>query len=239
MNLFHPNRDITRQESAVMLENAYLSYTGESYNDEGKKTTSESTSDLLKLKYKDFTQIKNWANGSVALLSEWDVMKGVSNDIFRPDGYYTREQCIATFIRLYRFAPISRGHNGKSLCPYSPDELITQVRSKDFYHETNVLKNDFCTVLQGYQSSTRGQTSILTVVYNDGGMYNLERELDQIYTSVQNIYFAEKGYLLKVTGWDKQRNKDITRIVNLKTRKIMEMLVEIFNGAVELTEISC
>lgn len=252
-NLFRPERGITREESAVMLENAYRSYTGERYvaeseNSESENTVenidtgesgeasesndknvesaendgaSENSADILKRAFKDNDEIADWAKSSVARLYDWGVMNGTGAGLFSPDAYYTREQCIVTFIRLYRSAPLSSGHDGKSLCPYTQNELIDQVRGADFYHEDSVLVNDLCTILCGYQSTNRGNIPVIAAIYQNGGMYDLDRVLTQLYSVIQDIEFGEEEHLLKVTGWDIEKNDSVTRTVNLKTREIV------------------
>lgn len=94
---FNPSGTITRQEAAAMLERTAKvlgiasSGSGVSFSDNGK--------------------IASWATGSVAFVSGLTdpatggaVMGGVGNGNFGPTGTYTREQAIATTLRLFHCA---------------------------------------------------------------------------------------------------------------------------------------
>lgn len=238
-NLFQPERSITREESAVLLENAYLSYTGQrdeespgggteedSVSEEGSlsaesKTSESQTSETLA--FKDRDQIADWAADSVAVLSDWGVMNGTGQDLFSPEGTYTREQCIVSFLRLYHRAPVSREHDGRALCPYSPEELTAQVRSMDFYHEEKALENELCTVLWGYQSTNRGNLPVVSIVYKNGGMYDLSSDLLQLYGAsgaIQSVEFGAEEFELKVTGTDPESGQSVTRTADLSKRTL-------------------
>lgn len=93
---FNPTGSITRQEAAAMLERTakllgLSSGSGLSFTDSGK--------------------IASWASGSVAFVSGLTdpttggaVMGGMGNGNFGPTGTYTREQAIATTLRLLHCA---------------------------------------------------------------------------------------------------------------------------------------
>lgn len=224
-NLFQPERSITREESAVLLENAYLSYTGQKEKEspggaaEGDSASAEGEA-LENLAFKDRDQISDWAANSVAVISDWGVMNGIGQDLFSPEGTYTREQCIVTFLRLYHLAPVSRENDGKALCPYSPEELIAQVRSMDFYHETKALENELCTALWGYQSTNRGNLPVVSIVYKNGGMYDLSSDLIQLYETIQSVEFGAEEFELKITGIDPESGRSVTRTADLNERTL-------------------
>lgn len=216
-NLFQPDRSITREESAVLLENAYLSYAGQERGDDREEAASPAGI------FEDGGQISDWAADSVSRLYSWGVMNGTGENRFDPEGSYTREQCIASFMRLYRSdSLISRGNGGRALCPYSLEELTEQVRSIDFYHEEKVLENDFCTVLWGYQSTNRGNQPVIAVIYKEGGIYDLDRDLTQRCGTVhvQGMEFGEEDHILTVTGTDPAGEENMTFTVDLNTRTI-------------------
>ena len=214
-NLFQPERSITREESAVLLENAYISYTGQRAEEDSASAESETSETLA---FKDRDQIADWAADSVAVLSDWGVMNGTGQGLFSPEGTYTREQCIVSFLRLYHRAPVSREHDGRALCPYSPEELTAQVRSMDFYHEEKALENELCTVLWGYQSTNRGNLPVVSIVYKNGGMYDLSSDLLQLYGAIQSVEFGAEEFELKVTGTDTESGQSVTRTADLNKR---------------------
>jgi len=83
---FAPNRTITRQEAAVML--ARLAYAvGEPL------PPAEST-------FYDNDRLAPWAIDAVGRVQAAGIMGGIGNNTFHPNGTYTREQSIATMLRL-------------------------------------------------------------------------------------------------------------------------------------------
>lgn len=93
---FNPSGSITRQEAAAMLERT------------AKVLGLSSGSGAS---FTDSTSIASWATGSVAFVSGLTdpatggkVMGGVSGGRFDPAGTYTREQAIATALRLFHCA---------------------------------------------------------------------------------------------------------------------------------------
>lgn len=99
---FNPNGDITRQEAAAMLMRVYRNY----------GTVEEESNDYL---FVDDNSIADWAKEDVYQINQLGVMQGVGDDMFAPLDNYTIEQAIATFLRLYENAPISR--KNKNIAP--------------------------------------------------------------------------------------------------------------------------
>jgi hypothetical protein len=85
---FAPDRHITRQEAATMLINTSHLVNGLRYR------SPEA------LGYADFQQIADWAKPAVQAAAELGYMLGVGGK-FDYAGKYTREQSIATMLRLY------------------------------------------------------------------------------------------------------------------------------------------
>jgi len=97
---FDPDSFITRQEAAVMLTNACRSMGG-------SNPLAEGTADF-EATFSDSEAIAPWALESAALMYQCGVMNGTGPDAFDPLGSYTREQCYATFLRLFHYAPAER-----------------------------------------------------------------------------------------------------------------------------------
>ncbi len=93
---FGPDDPITRQEAAAMLDRVYRTYANKPLD------TAELT------QYQDEAEIGAWAKDPVARMVQYEIMTGTEEDRFSPLSPYTREQCIVTFDRLYRNAPVSR-----------------------------------------------------------------------------------------------------------------------------------
>ncbi|MDR1330118.1 MAG: S-layer homology domain-containing protein [Oscillospiraceae bacterium] len=60
--------------------------------------------------FSDNDAISPWAYEAVATMSDIGVMNGVGNNMFAPKDSYTREQCIATIIRLFAAMLEGTGH---------------------------------------------------------------------------------------------------------------------------------
>ena len=86
--LFNPSGSITRQEAATMLTRAARSLGG---------VYIDTATD-----YGDKHLIADWAADGVAYVSGAGIMRG-TGDGFDPQGVYTREQTIATVLRLHNF----------------------------------------------------------------------------------------------------------------------------------------
>ena len=88
-NRFAPNAELTREQAAVML--ARLAYILEQPLPEQSPT------------FADNAYISFWAFDDVGRAQAGGIMEGVGNNIFAPQSPYTREQSIATILRLFEF----------------------------------------------------------------------------------------------------------------------------------------
>lgn len=97
--IFAPNDPITRQEAACMLERTYQVY--------GEEMPGADAEAVL-VPFTDGADVADWARESVARMVQSGVMNGVGGNRFAPGEGYTREQCYATFLRLFEDLPTSR-----------------------------------------------------------------------------------------------------------------------------------
>lgn len=88
-NKADPNGTLTREQAATMLARLADAL--------GKPLKSQ------KLTYSDKNDIAYWAYSSVGMVSGSGIMNGVGDSRFSPKGSYTREQSIATMLRLYDY----------------------------------------------------------------------------------------------------------------------------------------
>ncbi len=95
---FAPNNPIKRQEAARMLYNTLSVGTSVMDNLHNSSKTPEC---CIPHSFNDGGIIRNWARDEIAHMYRYGVMLGVSEDNYDPDGYYTREQAICTFLRLF------------------------------------------------------------------------------------------------------------------------------------------
>ncbi len=88
---FAPQKNITRQEAASML------YRLAALN----KNTKDDEATSLPHIFADSANIQSWAWKNVDWVYRQGIMNGTGSNQFTPDGAYTREQSIATMLRLY------------------------------------------------------------------------------------------------------------------------------------------
>lgn len=195
---YNPDRSISRQEAAVMLARAYTVIGGE----------------LPKgsLSYADRDDIADWAKDSVAAVTQLGVMQGVGDNLFDPDGTYTTEQCIATFLRLYEKAPVSRPNGNvkqffgrdavmKCLADLSADE-------SSGFSLCQSTEGPLATFVQTAVIGVMGGYSSLLLVYPDGTTQPVEPDVCSTTravgklsdaTVVKNVQFSADGKILTFT----------------------------------------
>lgn len=88
---FAPQKNITRQEAASML------YRLAALN----KNVKNDVNDRLPHIFADGEKIRSWARSDINWVYRQGIMNGTGSNQFTPDGAYTREQSIATTLRLY------------------------------------------------------------------------------------------------------------------------------------------
>jgi len=86
-NKFAPHEQITREQAAVILTNLLQAL------DSPPTNTAPS--------FADKNRISPWAISAVGNVQAQGIMNGVGNNQFAPRGLYTREQSIATLLRIY------------------------------------------------------------------------------------------------------------------------------------------
>ncbi len=85
---FNPNRNITRQELAVMIAN-YIKYTGKDYGE------------IIDCDYTDFKDISSWAIEAVKMLNSYNIMTGNTEGKFLPNKVATRAEVAVVFYNFY------------------------------------------------------------------------------------------------------------------------------------------
>lgn len=174
--LYNPNEAITRQEAAVMLMRVYSKYGGTVPVDADPAT------------FDDSNLIADWAMQAVSDITALGVMQGMEENKFDPLGYYTREQAIVTFLRLYENANVSRlKGNIKPLFDYEKQMEMLSRRS-DFELLAR-YESPLCTVLYSNNLRFRGATvpsHELYLVYRKGGFRHVTNFLC-INTSAVNV----------------------------------------------------
>lgn len=191
--IFDPEGLITRQEAAVMLTRAY-GVCGGTLPKEGTEAD-----------FTDQEKIADWAKEKAVALSSWNVMKGMDDGSFAPEGQYSVEQCIVTFLRLYENAPVSRKH-GNVTPIFTYEQGIGYMKSfldGEIYKESFRLEGPVATLIRGELSGTMHDYSFLSFVYRDGGMKGVDlgvcNGIDMGYPDLdgrlklENPHFSEDG----------------------------------------------
>ncbi len=161
---FNPDGDITRQEAAAMLMRVYKNYAEYQYTD-------------TEYLFSDDDTIADWAKEDVYNINALGVMQGVGNDIFAPLDGYTVEQAIATFLRLYESAPVSR--KNKNIEPlldfeYEKENFYANVPGTSSFFPEKEYEFDAYTVVSGVCQRLHGKADYkLYVFYKYGGKRDL------------------------------------------------------------------
>lgn len=185
--IFDPLSSITREEAAVMLNNVFFSYaTGFKlgYYDLSKMT--------------DYEKISEWAKSSVRNMYVMNVMKGVSETEFSPQGLYTREQCFATFLRLNENGNIGRINND-ALEFMSYQEMVEEIENRSYYESWYKEENENYIIMYGQQApGGRMNAKSFYIIYKNGGRKNIVNQfgLVDLKLSLSNFEFDESGHFL-------------------------------------------
>lgn len=86
---FRPNDSLTREQAAAMLERLAQTL--------GQPLPAGQAD------FADRTDISGWALDAAGAVQSAGIMSGVGESRFAPTGLYSREQCIATLMRLYHW----------------------------------------------------------------------------------------------------------------------------------------
>lgn len=159
--VFNPDGDITRQEAAAMLMRVYKNYA---------KVENKDNAYL----FADDEAIADWAKEDVYAINGLGVMQGIGDDTFAPLDNYTIEQAIATFVRLYEFAPVSRKNKNITPlldCQYESTQYFHR-EGGSYFHETERKEYENFIMVGGYWTQ-RHTTSTFEQFYffsKTGGM---------------------------------------------------------------------
>ncbi len=162
-NLFAPISQITREQAATMLQRTYWLY-------------STGQNQMRQAMFDDSDKISEWAVRGVEFCVSYDVMKGISSTQFAPQDYYTKEQAIATFLRLYK---IREWEEQNHLAQYkkklkSKEEMLASLIKADTEYVSIVVDNEYGTVVYLKRKFNAGTARhYLVLIANDGSTYTL------------------------------------------------------------------
>lgn len=185
--IFDPLSNITREEAAVMLNNVFYFYTS------GFKLGYYDFSKML-----DYEKISEWAKSSVKNMYAMNVMRGISDTEFSPQGPYTREQCFVTFLRLNKNGNVGRKDND-ALEFMSYQEMVEEIENRAYYESWYKAENEDYIIMYGQQApGGRTNAKSFYVIYKNGGRKNLVNQfgLVDLKLSLSNFEFDESGHFL-------------------------------------------
>ena len=95
---------------------------------------------FLTEKYSDGKDIGTWASAGAEMMTRWDVMHGMEDGSFRPQGIYTeREQCCVSFLRLSEKTPVC-------LEKGNVPPLLTEEEYAEYLKESDLSRMSDCAV---------------------------------------------------------------------------------------------
>ena len=182
--IFDPNAPITRQEAAAFLYRVYAACGGMGEED-------------IASPFADEDKIADWAAEAVHALRQRDVLRGIGNNVFDPDGSFTVEQCAVTFLRLYEQMPVSR-LRGTAVPLFDREKCIQSVIGNKY--EALRLEGPAATLLAtdfGAMHATRNYY----LIYPEGGVRHIAPAVNVWYQDfyMEDPAFSEDGRTLIYT----------------------------------------
>lgn len=178
--VFDPNSLITRQEAAAMLCRAYMACGGEAI------AAGEAEP------FADEDSIALWAKEAVHTLRSWDVLRGMEDGSFDPQGNFTIQQCAVCFLRLSEEMPVSF-LKGTAEHLFTQEQLISTFRPEEIRRWDGPL----AVFLSRSQGAVLGST-VYFLIYADGGIRYMEPGVPKESHAwpIEDVAFSEDGRTL-------------------------------------------
>ena len=178
--VFDPNSLITRQEAAAMLCRAYMACGGEAI------AAGEAEP------FADEDSIALWAKEAVHTLRSWDVLRGMEDGSFDPQGNFTIQQCAVCFLRLSEEMPVSF-LKGTAEHLFTQEQLISTFRPEEIRRWDGPL----AVFLSRSQGAVLGSTAYF-LIYADGGIRYMEPGVPKESHAwpIEDVAFSEDGRTL-------------------------------------------
>ena len=155
--IFDPDARITRQEAAAMLCRAYMACGGEAL------PAGEAAP------FADEGDISPWASEAVHTLRSWDVLRGMEDGSFDPQGDFTIQQCAVCFLRLSEEMPVSF-LKGSAEHLFTQEQLISTIQPDDRIQRWD---GPLAVFIRRDEGIVLGDTDFF-LVYADGGIRLVE-----------------------------------------------------------------
>ena len=179
--VFDPDALITRQEAAAMLCRAY------------KACGGEATELGAAAPFADEEDISPWAAEAVHALRSRDVLRGMGDGTFEPQGNFTIQQCAVCFLRLYECMPVSF-LKGNVTPVFTQEQLISTIQPDDRIRRWD---GPLAVFISRSQGAVLGDTDFF-LVYADGGIRYIEAGVpkENYAWPIENVAFSEDGKTL-------------------------------------------
>jgi len=163
---FKPDGLITRQEAAAMMMRVYNTYAHYERTEVAEP-------------FADDEEISDWARENVYDAKALGIMQGTGGNNFEPSGNCSVEQAIASFLRLYESAPVSRKlRNIEPLVSYEYEKDQLCEDNSHFAVELEEEHDDY-KIIQGVYYTDGGSDRRLYVLYKYGGIRDLTAYVPQ------------------------------------------------------------
>jgi len=177
-NMFAPTTTLTREQAATMLFRLL------------NAMELDFVAPAVAASFYDMYQVSEWAHTPVHNMFALRIMGGVGHNLFDPQGAYTREQSIATILRLYKLA------TPRQLIPVGSPDPLPPPQTGTNMDVTPPLPFEVGTVtafVNGEEHMPYEHTSHITM-FTDGGLMSgtgLRLSLEAISSQLTAIQFAE------------------------------------------------
>ncbi len=196
-NKFAPDDSIKRQEAAKMLYETFYSSPVDDIHTINSNNVREC---CIPHSFDDGGLIKSWARDEITHMYRYGVMLGVSDNNYEPDGFYTREQAICTFLRLYK---LGKGISSDSApeCDYYPyGDFVYRyiddgIIDAEYYDEENYHNSYIDSKGNKYTEKEKGYVYPFNLPY---GIFNT---VSGVGVSMSEVWDKNgNGYGIKLSG---------------------------------------
>lgn len=161
---FYPDRLLTREEMAVILDRTAKNYLGYDWTDRFYHEPD------------DYNEVADWAKDSVAKMMGAGLISGTDNNMFAPKDNLTIEQAITLVYRLYSYLPTGQEADGARLDGKTEETVQTYSNGIEETKKGNMLY-----LKQNGQILTEFETDIYSNIY-------CETVDGRIFVAAQNFY---------------------------------------------------
>lgn len=198
--LFYPDRLLTREEMAVILDRTAQSYIGYDWTDRFYHEPD------------DYSEVSDWAKDSVAKMMGAGLISGTGDNMFSPKDSLTIEQAISLVYRLYAYLPTGQEADGARLDGKTEETVqsysngIEETKKGNLLYlkqngqtliefETDIYSNIYCETVDGKIFAAAQNCYGKTDIYDVAEM-NITAKLPYPVYSVDSKYITVKSSVI-------------------------------------------